>query len=81
MADHDPHRPDKKMRRMDVWLDEDTLAHYQARAQASGRTLEAQLVYELMVNHGFTVPDPGDLEATQRGQIFRRIFGYKPLNG
>jgi hypothetical protein len=81
MADHDPGGPDKKMRRMDVWLDEDTLAHYQARAQASGRTLETQLVYELMVNHGFTVPDPGDREATQRGGIFRRMIGHTPLNG
>ena len=66
---------------VNVTLDAETLAHYAARAQASGRTLEDQILYELEVNHGLTMPDPGDVEATQRGQVFRRIFAKTPLNG
>ena len=49
-----------------------------ARAEASGRTLSAQLVYELQVNRGLCPPGPGDREATERGQLFRRIFTQRP---
>ena len=66
---------------VNVTLDAETLAHYEARAQASGRTLEEQILYELKVDHGFTVPDPGDVEATQRGQLFRRMFQGHILQG
>lgn len=64
-----------------VDLDEETVAHYEQRSEAAGRTLEAQIRDELAVNHGFTVPDVGDVEATQRGQIFRRIFKGRILQG
>jgi hypothetical protein len=62
-------------------LDEETVAHYETRAHAAGRTLNAQLCYELEVNHGLCPPDPGDLEATHRGEIYRRMFTGHPLNG
>jgi len=82
MADHDSRRPDEKpFRIVDVWLDEETWAYYAARAQASGRTLEAQIVYELQVNHELAVPDPGDVDATQRGQVFRRMRSGALLQG
>jgi hypothetical protein len=62
-------------------LDEETVAHFEQRAEAAGRTLETQLRYELEINHGFTVPDPGDVEATQRGQLFRRMSNGRILQG
>jgi hypothetical protein len=66
---------------LNVTLNAETVAHLETRALAAGRTLNAQLCYELAVNHGLCPPDPGDVEATQRGQIFRRIFKGRPLNG
>lgn len=66
---------------LSVTLSEETVAHLEARALAAGRTLNAQMCYELAVNHGLRPPDPGDVEATERGQIFRRIFTRRPLNG
>ena len=72
-------REDEKLIHID--LDEETVAHYEQRAEAAGRTLEAQIRYELAVNHGFTVPDFGDVEATQRGQIFRRMSKGRILQG
>ena len=62
-------------------LDEETVAHYQQRAEAAGRTLEEQIIYELNVGHGLAVPDPGDSEATQRSQIFRRMSKGRMLQG
>ena len=76
-----PAQDDNEEELVNVTLDAETLAHYEARAQASGRTLEAQIRYELEVNHGGTVPDPGDAEATQRGQLFRRMFRGRILQG
>ena len=64
-----------------VTLDEETVAHYEQRAESAGRTLEAQLGYELEVAHGVTMPDPGDGEATQRGQLFRRMSKGRTLQG
>ncbi len=64
-----------------VTLDEETAAHHARRAEAGGRTLEAQLRYELEVRHGRTVPDPGDVEATQHGQLFRRMSQGRILHG
>lgn len=64
-----------------VTLDEETLAHYDQRAEAAGRTLGAQLRYELEVVHGGALPDPGDREATQRGQLFRRMSTGRILQG
>jgi hypothetical protein len=55
--------------------------HYAHRAHAAGRTFEEQIIYELSVNHGLTVPDPGDTEATQRGFLFRGIFERHLLHG
>jgi hypothetical protein len=82
MADRDSRRSDEKPSRIvDVWLDEDTLAYYARRAETAGRTLEAQIVYELQVNHELIVPDPGDVEATQRGQVFRRMRSGSILQG
>ncbi|MCI0426910.1 MAG: hypothetical protein L0Z46_02695 [Nitrospiraceae bacterium] len=72
-------REDDKLIHVD--LDEETVAHYERRSEAAGRTLEAQLLYELEVNHGLALPDPGDVEATQRGQIFRRISTRRILQG
>lgn len=66
---------------MQLDLDEDTVAHYEARAHAAGRTLEAQLLYELKVNRGLCPPDPGDEEARERRRVFRRIFSQSPLMG
>ena len=62
-------------------LSEELFAHYEQRAEAAGRTLEDQLRYELGVSLGLTVPTPGDLEATQRGQLFRRMFKGRILQG
>ena len=62
-------------------LDEETMAHYERRAEAAGLTLEKQLRYELEVNHGFTLPDPGDGEAIRRGQLFRRMYQERILRG
>ncbi|MEO5631440.1 MAG: hypothetical protein ABIQ24_07510 [Nitrospiraceae bacterium] len=66
-----------------VWvtLNEESLAHYETRAHDAGRTVEAQLRYELEVGLGLTVPDPGDREATQRGQLYRRIRQRRILQG
>lgn len=72
-------REDDKLIHVD--LDDETVAHYARRAEAAGRTLNAQLIYELSVNHSRAVPDVGDVEATQRGQIFRRIFKGRILQG
>ena len=72
-------RDDEKL--LHVTLSEVMTAHYEQRAESAGRTLEAQLRYELEVNYGLTMPDPGDLEATQRGQIYRRIHAHQPLRG
>jgi hypothetical protein len=66
---------------VDVELDEETLAHCEARAQASGRTLEEQINYELRVNHELSPPDPGDQEAAQRGELFSRMRNGDTLNG
>jgi len=57
------------------------MAHYGRRAEAAGLTLEKQLRYELEVNHGFTLPDSGDGEATRRGQLFRRMYQERILLG
>jgi len=62
-------------------LDEETVTHYARRAEAAGRTLEAQILYELTVDHGFSVPDPSDTEATQHGQLFRRMVQGRILQG
>jgi len=62
-------------------LDAQTVAHYARRAEAAGRTFEAQILYELTVDHGFTVHDPGDTEATQQGQFFRRMVQRRILQG
>ena len=62
-------------------LPEETTAHYARRAEAAGRTLEEQLRYELEVSFGLTLPNPGDVEATQRGQLYRRIHARMPLLG
>ena len=65
----------------EVTLNAETVAHYETRAHAAGRTLNAQLCYEPEVNHGLRPPDPGDLEATQCGQVFRRMFQGRILQG
>jgi hypothetical protein len=62
-------------------LSEELFAHYEQRAEAAGRTLEDQLRYELGVSLGLTLPTPGDREATQRGQCFRRQRAQQPLWG
>ena len=64
-----------------VTLDEETSARYDRRAEAGGRTLEKQILYELKVRYGLTVPDPGDVEATQHGQLFRRMVQGHILQG
>ena len=68
----DDNREDEEL----VWvtLNAATAAHLARRAQAAGRTLEKQILYELKIVHGGAVPDPGDVEATQHGQLFRRMF-------
>jgi hypothetical protein len=72
-------REDEKL--VHVTLDAETMAHYEQRAESAGRTLEEQLRYEIEVNHGATMPAPGDAEATQRGQLFRRMFSGRILQG
>lgn len=64
-----------------VNLDADTVAHYGRRAQAAGRTLEEQILYELEVNHRFRLPDPGDTEAAHRRNLFQRIHQRRILHG
>ena len=72
-------RDDDKL--LHVTLSEKMMAHYARRAEAAGRTLEEQLRYELEVSFGLTVPGPGDHDAAQRGQIFRRMFKGRMLQG
>ena len=72
-------REDATLVRVD--LDAKAVAHYARRAAAAGRTLEEQILYELKVDHGFTVPDPGDVEATQRGHMFQRMVRGRILQG
>jgi len=66
-----------------VWvtLNEETLAYYETCGHAAGRTLEKQILYAVEVCLGLTVPDPGDREATQRGQLYRRIRQRRLLWG
>lgn len=64
-----------------VTLDEAAVEKLQRRAEAAGRTLERQLRYEMEVVLGFSVPDPGDREATQHAQLHRRIRQRRPLWG
>lgn len=78
---HQPTQDENEEELVNVTLDAETLAHYEARAHASGRTLEEQILYEFKVNRGDTVPDPGDAEATQRGQLFRRMHSGRILQG
>jgi hypothetical protein len=70
-----------KRRMLYLTLSEEMTAHYEQRAEAAGRTLEDQLRYELGGSLGLTVPTPGDREATQRGQFFRRQGAHQPLWG
>jgi hypothetical protein len=72
-------REDDKI--ISVTLDEETMAHYEQRAESAGRTLAEQIRYELEVIHGSAVPDPGDREATQHGQLFRRMVQGRILQG
>ena len=69
----------KNMLRLELSAKE--LAHYEQRAEAAGRTLEDQLRYELAVSLGMQLPTPGDVEATLRGQVFRRIRASQELWG
>jgi hypothetical protein len=62
-------------------LSDEEFAHYEQRAEAAGRVLEDQLRYELAVSLGWTLPTPGDREATQRGEFFRRQREHQPLWG
>ena len=62
-------------------LSDEEFAHYEQRAEAAGRTLEDQLRYELAVSLGLRLPTPGDREATQRAQCFRRQRTHQPLWG
>ena len=62
-------------------LDDEGWAYYQRRAEAAGRTLEEQLRYELAVLRGNILPDPGDTEATQFGQMFRRMHSGRIVQG
>ena len=64
-----------------VTLNEAEVAHVQRRAEFAGRTLEAQIRYEMEVVFGLTLPDPGDRAATQQGQLYRRMFQHRPLQG
>jgi hypothetical protein len=64
-----------------VTLDEAEVAQLQRRAEAAGRTLEKQILYAVEVCLGLTVPDPGDVEATQYGQLRRRIRQRRLLWG
>jgi hypothetical protein len=76
MADN---RKDDKL----IWitLSAEKAAHYEQRAEAAGRTLEDQLRYELETYFGLALPDPGDVEAAQRSQLFRRMSQGRILQG
>ena len=62
-------------------LNTDTVAHYERRAQAAGRTWIEQIIYELSVNRGLVLPDDGDREATQRANFLRRSRERRILHG
>jgi hypothetical protein len=64
-----------------LMLDAEAVAHYQRRAEPSGRTLEAQLGDELAVLRGHTRPDSGDTEAAQFVQMIRRMHSGRMLRG
>ena len=66
-----------------VWvtLNEETLARYERRADAAGRTVEEQIRYHVKVCLGLSVPDPGDRDATQSAQLHRRIRQRRLLWG
>lgn len=64
-----------------AFIDDELRAFLTERAEISGRTLSEQLVYELQVNRDLTVPDAGDVVATQRGQVFRRMRSGSILQG
>ena len=64
-----------------VTLHAETATHVARRAEAPCRTLAEQMRYELEVIHGCALPDPGDFEATQFGQLFRRIVQRRILQG
>jgi negative regulator of replication initiation len=64
-----------------VEIDQEVYEYIAPRAERSGRTVAAQLVYELQVNRGLAPPDPGDDEARERGRLFKRIFSKRPLLG
>ena len=66
---------------MYVTLNAETKAHYARRGKSANRTVEEQLRYELEVYLGLTLPDPGDCEATQRRQLFRRMSTGRVLQG
>jgi hypothetical protein len=73
--------PNGKGNYLRLELNEEEWAHFEQRAGAAARTLEEQLRYELGVGLGLRLPDPGDREATQRGQFFRRQRTHQPLWG
>ena len=56
-----------------IVLDEDAMAYYQGRAHVAGRTLEAQICYELSVTRGLVAPDPGDEDAAPPAALLRRM--------
>lgn len=62
-------------------IDADLYEKLEEKASLSGRTVSAQLVYELKVNRGLVNADPHDEEARLRGQVFRRIHARQPLHG
>lgn len=62
-------------------LDQESYEHFADRAERAGRTLEAQIIYELQVNRGLHLPDPGDDEAGDRRRLFQRMFTQRPLKG
>jgi hypothetical protein len=64
-----------------VELSQDIMTHYARRAEAAGRTLQAQLCYELAVYHGLLVRDPGDIEAVQQSRFTRRRRKGRRWNG
>ncbi|MEO6112126.1 MAG: hypothetical protein ABIQ24_09915 [Nitrospiraceae bacterium] len=64
-----------------VTLYAETAAHLARREETTGRTLKEQMRYELEVIHGCALPDPGDFDATQFGQLFRRMVQRRILQG
>lgn len=66
-----------------VWvtLNAETVARYERKAKAAGRTVEQQIRYHVEVCFGLTVPDPGDREGTQHAQLHRRIRQRRCLWG